>query len=67
MTHVLSIAAEDGHCYLPQDELTTGAIALLKCESVILLIEEKLVRGGINPSITSVIVSLSNNKSILGG
>jgi exodeoxyribonuclease V alpha subunit len=41
MTHVLSTAAEDGHCYLPQDELITGAIpegiatriALLKCES----------------------------------
>jgi exodeoxyribonuclease V alpha subunit len=33
MTHVLSTAAEDGHCYLPQSELITGAIALLKCES----------------------------------
>lgn len=33
MTHVLSKAAEDGHCYLPQSELITGAIALLKCES----------------------------------
>jgi exodeoxyribonuclease V alpha subunit len=33
MTHVLSTAAEDGHCYLPQNELITGAIALLKCES----------------------------------
>jgi exodeoxyribonuclease V alpha subunit len=33
LTHVLSTAAEDGHCYLPQNELITGAIALLKCES----------------------------------
>ncbi len=33
MTHVLSTAAEDGHCYLPQPELISGAIALLKCES----------------------------------
>lgn len=33
LTHVLSEAAEDGHCYLPQSELITGAIALLKCES----------------------------------
>ncbi len=31
LTHVLSTAAEDGHCYLPQSELITGAIALLKC------------------------------------
>ena len=27
LTHVLSTAAEDGHCYLPQSELITGAIA----------------------------------------
>jgi exodeoxyribonuclease V alpha subunit len=33
LTHVLSTAAEDGHCYLPQNELITGAISLLKCES----------------------------------
>jgi exodeoxyribonuclease V alpha subunit len=33
MSHVLSTAAEDGHCYLPQPELISGAIALLKCES----------------------------------
>ena len=33
MTHVLSTAAEDGHCYLPQPELISKAFALLKCES----------------------------------
>ncbi|NJO62610.1 MAG: ATP-dependent RecD-like DNA helicase [Richelia sp. RM2_1_2] len=33
MTHVLSTAAEDGHCYLPQPELVTGAIAVLTTES----------------------------------
>ncbi|NJN12866.1 MAG: ATP-dependent RecD-like DNA helicase [Richelia sp. RM1_1_1] len=33
MTHVLSEAAEDGHCYLPQSELISGAIALLTTES----------------------------------
>lgn len=33
MAHVLSTAAEHGHCYLSQPELICGAIALLKCES----------------------------------
>ncbi|TBR56411.1 exodeoxyribonuclease V subunit alpha [Westiellopsis prolifica IICB1] len=33
LTHVLSEAAEDGHCYLPQPELINDARALLKCSS----------------------------------
>ncbi|MBW4595523.1 MAG: ATP-dependent RecD-like DNA helicase [Brasilonema angustatum HA4187-MV1] len=33
MTHVLSEAAEDGHCYLPQPELIECVASLLKTES----------------------------------
>ncbi len=33
MTHVLSEAAEDGHCYLPQPELIQNVSQLLKTES----------------------------------
>ncbi len=33
MVHVLSEAAEDGHCYLPQPELTECVTKLLKTES----------------------------------
>lgn len=33
MTHVLSKASEDGHCYLPQPELTEQAVKLLTTDS----------------------------------
>lgn len=33
ITHVLGQAAEDGHCYLPQPELISRAIALLRADS----------------------------------
>ncbi len=33
MTHVLSQAAEDGHCYLPQPQLMAEVAHLLKTES----------------------------------